>query len=68
MIVTVNGEERTLPADSTVAMLVEDLSASSRGVAVAINGDVVPRGEWAATALEDGARIEVVAAIQGGCT
>jgi len=68
MIVTVNGEERTLPADSTVATLVEDLSASSRGVAVAINGDVVPRGEWVATALEDGARIEVVAAIQGGCT
>ena len=68
MIVTVNGEERTLPADSTVATLVEDLSAPSRGVAVAINGDVVPRGEWVATALEDGARIEVVAAIQGGCT
>ena len=68
MIVTVNGEERTLPADSTVATLVEDLSAPSRGVAVAINGLVVPRREWPATALEDGARIEVVAAIQGGCT
>ena len=68
MIVTVNGEERTLPADSTVATLVEDLSDPSRGVAVAINGLVVPRGEWPATALEDGARIEVVAAFQGGCT
>lgn len=68
MIVTVNGEERRLPADSTVASLVEELSPPSRGVAVAINGHVVPRGEWPATALQDGARVEVVAAIQGGCT
>jgi thiamine biosynthesis protein ThiS len=56
MIVTVNGEERSLPAESTIASLVEGLSAPSRGVAV----------EWQATGLRDGARIEVVAAIQGG--
>ena len=66
MIVTVNGEERSLPADATVASLVEDLSPPSRGVAVAIDGEVVPRAEWPATALQDGARVEVVAAIQGG--
>jgi sulfur carrier protein len=66
MIVTVNGEERSLPADTTLASLVEHLSAPSRGVAVAIDGEVVPRAEWQATALQDGARIEVVAAIQGG--
>lgn len=66
MIVTVNGEERSLPAEATVASLVEGLSAPSRGVAVAINGEVVPRAEWTETALQDGARIEVVAAIQGG--
>jgi sulfur carrier protein len=66
MIVTVNGEERSLPAETTVSGLVEDLSAPSRGVAVAIDGEVVPRAEWPATALQDGARIEVVAAIQGG--
>jgi sulfur carrier protein len=66
MIVTVNGEERSLPADATVASLVDDLSAPSRGVAVAIDGEVVPRDEWPETALRSGARIEVVAAIQGG--
>jgi sulfur carrier protein len=66
MIVTVNGEQRVLPAHSTVATLVEDLSAPPRGVAVAIDGEVVPRGEWPATPLQEGARIEVVAAIQGG--
>jgi sulfur carrier protein len=66
MIVTVNGEERSLPADATLGTLLEDLAAPARGVAVAINGEVVPRGEWAATVLEEGVRIEVVAAIQGG--
>jgi sulfur carrier protein len=68
MIVTVNGEERSLPTDTTLASLVEGLSAPSRGVAVAIDGEVVPRAEWQATPLQDGARIEVVAAIQGGST
>jgi sulfur carrier protein len=67
MIVTVNGEERSLPAEATLASLVEGLSAPSRGVAVALDGEVVPRGQWSATELRDGARIEVVAAIQGGC-
>ena len=66
MIVTVNGEERSVSAGATVASLVEDLSAPSRGVAVAIDGEVVPRAEWQETALQNGARIEVVAAIQGG--
>jgi sulfur carrier protein len=66
MIVMVNGEHRELPEHATVANLVEQLSAPPRGVAVAIDGEVVPRGEWAATTLPDGARVEVVAAIQGG--
>lgn len=66
MIVTVNGEERSVPAEATVETLVEELSGPSRGVAVAIDGEVVPRAEWPATELRDGSRIEVVAAIQGG--
>lgn len=66
MIVTVNGEERRLSADATIATLVEELSAPPRGVAVAVDGQVVPRAEWEATSLAEGARVEVVAAIQGG--
>jgi sulfur carrier protein len=66
MIVTLNGEARELPERATVASLLGELSAPSRGVAVAIDGEVVPRGEWADTRLSDGARVEVVAAIQGG--
>jgi sulfur carrier protein len=66
MIVMVNGERREVGEEATVASLVEQLSASPRGVAVAIDGEVVPRARWAATSLPDGARVEVVAAIQGG--
>jgi thiazole synthase len=39
---------------------------SPRGVAVALDGEVVPRVEWASTALAEGSRVEVLAAIQGG--
>lgn len=68
MIVTINGELRELPAGATVASVVELLEASpaGRGVAVALDGEVVTRSRWTQAELTDGARIEVVAAIQGG--
>ena len=68
MLVTVNGERRELPAGATVASVVELFSAApeGRGVAVAIGGEVVPRGAWSQTAVRDGAEVEVVAAVQGG--
>jgi sulfur carrier protein len=37
-----------------------------RGVAVAVDGEVVPRGQWTATGLSDGQRVEVLQAVQGG--
>ncbi len=68
MIVTVNGQQRELPPDATVASVVEllEVAQDARGVAVALNGEVVSRGRWPETELPDGARIEVVAAIRGG--
>jgi sulfur carrier protein len=68
VIVTVNGERRELPASATVASVVQslDVSPGARGVAVALDGEVVSRSRWGDTALFDGARVEVVAAIQGG--
>jgi sulfur carrier protein len=68
MLVTVNGESRELPAGATVASVVELLSAAphGRGVAVAVAGQVVPRGAWADTELAEGVQVEVVAAVQGG--
>ena len=68
MRVLVNGEERELDNGLTVAGLVELLApeAEGRGLAVAVDGDVVPRTAWERTALGDGARVEVVVAVQGG--
>jgi sulfur carrier protein len=68
VIVTVNGERRELATGATVASVVEllDLAPGARGVAVALDGEVVTRSRWAETELGDGALIEVVAAIQGG--
>ena len=74
MFVTVNGERRELPARATVLDAVELLAGDGehahavqgRGVAVAVEGEVVPRDDWASTRLGEGARVEVLAAIQGG--
>jgi sulfur carrier protein len=60
--VTVNGATQELPEVQTVA----DLVPPQRGVAVAVNGAVVPRSTWADTALRDGDRVEVLTAAQGG--
>jgi sulfur carrier protein len=66
--VTVNGEPRQVPAGATVATVVEllDVTPGGRGVAVALDGEVVTRSQWPQTVVPDGALVEVVAAIQGG--
>jgi sulfur carrier protein len=60
-----NGQARDVEAES-VADVVAALTAATRGVAVAVDGTVVPRSEWAGTELRDGARVEVLVATQGG--
>jgi sulfur carrier protein len=62
----VNGESRDLRDGATVADLVGQVSGGRRGVAVAVNGDVVPRRDWEATRLAAEDRVEVLSAIQGG--
>ena len=66
MPVTVNGQPWVLPEGATLAEVIERLGAPSRGVAVAVDGVVVPRDRWPGTALPDGASIDVVTAVQGG--
>jgi sulfur carrier protein len=62
----VNGTGRDLPGGSTVADLVRAVTDQQRGLAVAVNGEVVPRGGWPATVLRNGDRVEVLSAAQGG--
>ncbi|MER6996256.1 sulfur carrier protein ThiS [Streptomyces sp. NPDC000410] len=64
--VTVNGEPRDIAACTTLDALVATLTAAPSGVAAAVNETVVPRGEWSATRLVEGDRVEVLTAVQGG--
>ena len=68
MNVVLNGRPAELPDGATVADALDtlDLPGAGRGIAVAVDAEVVPRGQWAATPLHDGARVEVVQAVQGG--
>jgi sulfur carrier protein len=66
MRVHVNGVARELTEAVTVQGLVAELTAARRGVAVAVNGEVVPRSQWPVAALRAGDRVEVLTAAQGG--
>ena len=68
MRVLLNGSETQLAKGATVTTAVQalDLPANGRGVAVAVDAEVVPRTEWPTHTLNDGARVEVLRAIQGG--
>jgi sulfur carrier protein len=68
MTIVLNGEARELAPGTTVRGLLEalDVPGGGSGVAVAVDAEVVPRGEWETTKLDDGARVEVLRAIQGG--
>jgi sulfur carrier protein len=68
MTVVVNGEAHELPAGTTVRGLLAALEVpgGERGVAIAVDAEVVPRGEWPEHQLSEGARVEVLRAIQGG--
>ena len=66
--VRINGERRELPAGATLELAVRAAGApeGGRGVAVAVDGEIVPRGAWSLTPLADGQRVEVLQAVQGG--
>jgi sulfur carrier protein len=65
VIVTVNDERVQVDEHITVAALLSRLGFPNRGVAVALDFSVLPRSGWNTT-LSDGARLEVVTAVQGG--
>jgi sulfur carrier protein len=68
MRVLLNGEPCALRERATVADAVgaSGAPASGDGVAVAVNGEVVPRSRWADRVLAEGEQVEVLQAVQGG--
>jgi len=66
MRLTVNGTERDVAAGVNVEALLATLAVRRDGVAVALNDDVVPRAEHTTRTLNDGDRLEIIAAVAGG--
>jgi sulfur carrier protein len=68
VIIELNGDRVELDEGASVADAVAAAGADSgrRGVAVAVDGEVVPRSGWEGTHLRGGQKVEVVEAIQGG--
>lgn len=65
--IQVNGQEEPLSVTTLSALLAEkEIDVAQRGIAVALNGAVVPRAEWSATRLNAGDSVEIVRARQGG--
>jgi sulfur carrier protein len=67
-VITVNGEPTETQPGATLTEVLRGfgLTATTRGVAIAVDGEVVPRSAWATFALPPQARVEVLAAMQGG--
>jgi sulfur carrier protein len=68
MTIELNGRPAELPDGATIADAVTATGAQSngRGLAVAVDGDVIPRTDWGAMTLREGQAVEVVRAVQGG--
>jgi sulfur carrier protein len=64
--VTVNGATTDVDPTFTVGALIAARGEAPRRVAVALNGEVVPRSRWESTALTDGDSLEVLAPTAGG--
>jgi sulfur carrier protein len=67
-VILLNGERSDVRAGETVAVVLArlGLDVDARGVAVAVDGEVVPRASWEEFTVEEGARVEVLTAMQGG--
>jgi len=66
-VIVINGNPHDGAGQTVAAVLhVLELPADARGVAVAVDGEVVPRAGWETFAIPDGAHVEVLTAMQGG--
>lgn len=66
MTVTINGAEHGVETGSSLATVLDAYGVPEKGVAVAVDGAVVPRAAWRDTPVPDGAAVEVLTAVQGG--
>lgn len=66
MKITINGENHTLTGPTSLKQLVSELDLENKRLAIEVNQDIVPRGEYADFLLKDNDKVEIVHAIGGG--
>ena len=64
--IELNGVAHTIARGAVVQNLVEALALTQQSLAVSVNRQVVPRGQWAQRELQPNDRVELVRAIGGG--
>lgn len=64
--ISVNGVLADLPTDSRLNAVVATVTSATAGIAVAVNGEVVPRSTWSGVAIKAGDAVEILTAVQGG--
>lgn len=66
MFINLNGKKREIRQDITVSHLLEELGVKEKAVAVEVNGNIVPRGEFGNTQLREGDNVEILHIVGGG--
>lgn len=64
--IVLNGEDRLVEPDTCIDSLITLVGVARRGIAVAVDGEVVPRSRWGSRTVLAGARVEIVSAAAGG--
>ena len=66
LTIIVNGQERAIPASSTIADFLHSCNVPAARVVVQLNGEIIPRDEYARTSLHAESRMEIVTLVGGG--
>jgi sulfur carrier protein len=66
MQIIVNGSPTEIPADFSMAALIEGMALSGKRIAVEVNEELVPRSRFDGHQLQDGDRVEIIHAVGGG--
>jgi sulfur carrier protein len=64
--VSINGAVRQLTTTLSIAALIEEMGLTGKRIALERNGEIVPRSQFTSQTLEDGDKLEIVAAVGGG--
>jgi sulfur carrier protein len=63
---TINGEPKSVPLNTTVLDWIRDVKLESKRIAVERNGEIVPKSQYAHVFLQEGDTVEIVVAVGGG--